>query len=83
MRSWPLALIVVAAFTGGAFAQEDKKTDDLSDRLGARADREALRHRAEAETSDLGKDEPHPMCPLSSARQFLGDLPIDRRLSIH
>ena len=29
MRSWLLALIVVAAFTGGAFAQEDKKTDDL------------------------------------------------------
>lgn len=29
MRSWLLALIVVAAFTGGALAQEDKKTDDL------------------------------------------------------
>jgi hypothetical protein len=29
MRSWLLALIVVAAFTGGAFPQEDKKTDDL------------------------------------------------------
>jgi porin len=29
MRSWPLALIVVAALSGKAFAQEDKKTDDL------------------------------------------------------
>jgi porin len=29
MRSWLLALITVAAFAGGAFAQEDKKTDDL------------------------------------------------------
>jgi porin len=29
MRSWLLALIMVAAFAGGAFAQEDKKTDDL------------------------------------------------------
>jgi hypothetical protein len=26
MRSWLLALIVVAAFTGGAFAQEDTRT---------------------------------------------------------
>ena len=29
MRSLLSALIMVAAFTGGAFAQEDKKTDDL------------------------------------------------------
>jgi porin len=29
MRSWLLALIMVAAFAGGVFAQEDKKTDDL------------------------------------------------------
>jgi porin len=29
MRSWLMALIIVAAFTGCAFAQEDKKTDDL------------------------------------------------------
>jgi porin len=29
MRSWLLAVIVVAAFMGGALAQEDKKTDDL------------------------------------------------------
>jgi porin len=29
MPSWLLALIMVAAFAGGAFAQEDKKTDDL------------------------------------------------------
>ena len=29
MRSWLLALVVVAVFTGGAWAQEDKKTDDL------------------------------------------------------
>jgi porin len=29
MRAWPLALIVVAVLSGSAFAQEDKKTDDL------------------------------------------------------
>ena len=29
MRSWLLALVVVAVFACGAWAQEDKKTDDL------------------------------------------------------
>jgi porin len=29
MRSWLLASAVITAFAGGAFAQEDKKTDDL------------------------------------------------------
>jgi porin len=29
MRSWLLALAAMAAFGGGAFAHEDKKTDDL------------------------------------------------------
>src|SRR6201996_2982274 len=38
---------------------------EVSDGLGARGDCEALRHRAEAETGDLRKDEPHPMCPFS------------------
>jgi hypothetical protein len=55
----------------------------VSDGLCARAYLEALRHRAEAETGDLRKDEPHPVCPFLSARQFLDDLPIDRGLSIH
>ncbi len=29
MRAWLLALTLIAHFAGGAFAQEDKKTDDL------------------------------------------------------
>jgi porin len=48
MRSWLLALIVVAAFTGGAFAQEDKKTDDLKP-----ADPDTGESTVEEETLDL------------------------------
>ena len=55
----------------------------VSDGLSVRADREALSHRAEAETGDLRKDEPHPVCLFSSARQFLDDLPVDRGLRVH
>jgi hypothetical protein len=42
-----------------------------------------LSHRAEAETGDLRKDEPHPVCLFSPARQFLDDLPVDRGLRVH
>jgi hypothetical protein len=55
----------------------------VSEGLSVRADREALSHRAEAETGDLRKDEPHPVCLFSSARQFLDDLPVDRGLRVH
>jgi hypothetical protein len=51
--------------------------------LGARADREALCHGAEAEAGNLRKDEPHPMCLLPTVRQFLDDLPVDRGLRVH
>ena len=55
----------------------------VSDGLGARADREALSHGAEAETGHLRKDEPHPVCLFSSAREFLDDPRIDRGLRVH
>jgi hypothetical protein len=54
----------------------------ICDSFGARADREALRHGAEAEVGYLRKDEPHPMGLLPTVRQFR-DLPVDRGLRIH
>jgi hypothetical protein len=63
-------------------ARSERVMLQISDGLGARADRKALRHRAEAETGDLRKDEPHPVCPFSSVRQFLDDLPVDRGLRV-
>jgi hypothetical protein len=55
----------------------------VSDGLSMRAYREALSHRTEAETGDLRKDEPHPVCRFSSARQLPDDLPVDRGLRVH
>jgi hypothetical protein len=45
----------------------------VSDGLSVRADREALSHRAEAETGHLQKDEPHPV------RLFVNRPGVDRR----
>src|ERR1700724_2470470 len=36
-----------------------------------------------AETGDLRKDEPYPVCPFLSARQLLDDLPVDSGLRVH
>jgi hypothetical protein len=64
-------------------ARSEQIVLQVSDGLSMRAYREALSHRAEAETGDLRKDEPRPVCPFSSARQFLDDLPVDRGLRVH
>jgi hypothetical protein len=61
-------------------ARSEQVMLQICDGFGARADREALRHGAEAEAGDLRKDEPHPMCLLPTVRQFRDDLPVDRRL---
>ena len=55
----------------------------VSDGFSARADREAPRHRAEAETRDLRKDEPHPVASFAPARKLLDDLSIDRLLGLY
>jgi hypothetical protein len=60
-----------------------KRTPSSSCGLGARADHEALRHRADAETGHLRKDEPHRVSLFSSAREFLDDLPVDSGLRVH
>jgi hypothetical protein len=52
----------------------------ISGGLGARA--EVLRHRAEAKTGDLRKDEPRPMCSFPPARKFLDHLRVHRRLRV-
>jgi hypothetical protein len=36
-----------------------------------------LRHRAETESRQLGKDEPHPVAALASSRQFIDHLLVD------
>ena len=45
--------------------------------------RVALGHRAPAQASKLGKDEPHPVGPLVPLCEFLDNLFVHRRLSIH
>jgi hypothetical protein len=42
-----------------------------------------LRHRAEAETPDLRKDEPHPVASLAPVRKFFDDQPIDWLLGLY
>lgn len=46
---------------------------NVSRRLHTRADCEPLRHHAEAETGDLGKDELHPEGSFAAVRQLLDD----------
>src|SRR3981189_2499259 len=48
----------------------------------ARTDCEPLRHGAEAKTGDLRKDEPYPVAPLATTRQFLDHLRVDRGLCL-
>ena len=43
----------------------------------------ALRQSAVSQPGELRKDEPHPMSPLTSVRQFLDDPTIDLGLSIY
>jgi hypothetical protein len=43
----------------------------------------SVRHRADAETGHLRKDEPHRVSLFSSAREFLDDLPVDSGLRVH
>ena len=50
-------------------------------RLLNRRECESLRHRAPAESRDLGKDEPHPMRRLPARLQFGADAVIDGLLS--
>jgi hypothetical protein len=66
-----------------AWTRTGRHAAALSDRLSVQADHEASSHHAEAETGDLRKDEPLPVCLFSSARKFLDDLPVDRGLSVH
>src|SRR5271170_5606616 len=64
-------------------ARSEKVMFQIGGGPGARADREAVCHGAEAEAGNLRKDEPHPMCLLPTVRQFLDDLPVDRGLCVH
>src|SRR3546814_19586140 len=48
-----------------------------------RCDRIALCHRASAEASELGKDEPHPVGALGAAPDFVERARIARLLRLH
>jgi hypothetical protein len=61
----------------------EDRVGEIGFRLVQRSDRETDRHGALPETSDLGKDEPHPMALLPPNRQLPTNLLIDRRLRVH
>jgi hypothetical protein len=56
---------------------------EIGHRLLARANRKSPGHRAPAEASQLGKNEPHPVTLLLTMAQFGNNTLVDRRLRIN
>lgn len=70
---------------GGALAQAwaEEGVGEVTAGLVNGVEGEAPRHRAAAESADLGKDEPHPVGILAPSRQLAKHLGVDGLLGGH